>query len=177
MPQIIQCTQCQKKLNVPDQYLGKAVKCPGCGSTFMAPPGPEAVAEVLPAEPVFTPSAPPPRPLSPNMEFEQLQAESYQDQRWDSIAASEGQQPHRGALILTLGIISLCLSCCPLVAWIMGGITMGMARNDQQLMYRNRMDRSGMGITRAGGTCATIAVVLGTIFFFLNIFIRVANMR
>jgi predicted Zn finger-like uncharacterized protein len=34
MPIIVQCPACGRKLRVPDDLLGKQVKCPGCGGTF-----------------------------------------------------------------------------------------------------------------------------------------------
>src|SRR6266478_5869515 len=36
MPSIISCPSCQKQLKVPDELIGKSVKCPGCKETFTA---------------------------------------------------------------------------------------------------------------------------------------------
>ena len=36
MPQIVSCPDCNRKLRVPDDLLGKKVKCPGCGQKFLA---------------------------------------------------------------------------------------------------------------------------------------------
>jgi hypothetical protein len=36
MPQIISCPDCERKLRVPDDLLGKKVKCPGCSVMFKA---------------------------------------------------------------------------------------------------------------------------------------------
>jgi hypothetical protein len=36
MPEIISCPDCDKKLRVPDDLLGKKVKCPGCSVMFIA---------------------------------------------------------------------------------------------------------------------------------------------
>ncbi len=36
MPQLISCPDCGRKLRVPDNLLGKKVKCPGCGVKFAA---------------------------------------------------------------------------------------------------------------------------------------------
>src|SRR5262249_59131010 len=52
MPEIISCPKCDRKLRVPDDLLGQAVKCPTCGATFTA-----AGAAPEPA----APAAPPPR--------------------------------------------------------------------------------------------------------------------
>ena len=36
MPTVVACPSCQKQLKVPDELLGRKVKCPGCKETFMA---------------------------------------------------------------------------------------------------------------------------------------------
>jgi phage FluMu protein Com len=61
MPQLIQCTSCSKKLRVPDTLAGKKVKCPSCGSTFMA----TMEEEELPTAPLIEEPAPRRRPAPP----------------------------------------------------------------------------------------------------------------
>ena len=39
MPVPVQCPQCSKKLNVPDKYRGKGIKCPGCQNPLKVPGG------------------------------------------------------------------------------------------------------------------------------------------
>jgi DNA-directed RNA polymerase subunit RPC12/RpoP len=70
--------------------------------------------------------------------------------------------PHRGALILTLGLLSFLLTCVllGLPAWIMG-------MNDIKEMRAGRMDPSGEGLTIAGmvlGIIATIITALLVLF-------------
>lgn len=57
MPEIINCPQCERKLRVPDNLLGQAVKCPTCGTTFTAA---GAAAEPAPSFPSAAPPPPPP---------------------------------------------------------------------------------------------------------------------
>jgi hypothetical protein len=68
------------------------------------------------------------------------------------------QKPHRGAAVLTLGILSL-LVCAILgpIAWVMGS-------NDLREMADGRMDRSGEGITRAGRIIGIVATILWICF-------------
>lgn len=63
-------------------------------------------------------------------------------------------KPHRGTLILVLGILGLVV-CGPLgiVAWIMGS-------GDLKEMDAGTMDPSGRGNTNAGKICGIIATVL-----------------
>jgi hypothetical protein len=53
----VSCPDCGRKLRVPEELLGKKVKCPGCGSTFdaQAPPAETVPAAPPPAETVSLP--------------------------------------------------------------------------------------------------------------------------
>jgi hypothetical protein len=35
MPEIIQCPSCRRELQVPEEFIGKPVKCPSCGLNFV----------------------------------------------------------------------------------------------------------------------------------------------
>jgi hypothetical protein len=85
-----------------------------------------------------------------------------------------GIQPHRGGLILALGISSiavLLLGCCdlffPPCCLGTSAITIGlavpawvMANADLRAMAEGRVDPAGRGQTEAGRVCAIIAVIL-----------------
>jgi hypothetical protein len=75
--------------------------------------------------------------------------------------------PHRGGLVLGLGIAGLALmSACGLgfvlglPAWIMGA-------RDQRKMDTGRMDPGGHGLTRAGKICGAIATILGLLILLI----------
>jgi hypothetical protein len=73
------------------------------------------------------------------------------------------QTPHRGALILVLGLLGIFLQPCPgpifaLIAWVMGS-------NDLREMEAGRMDRSGMDLTRAGMVMGMILSILWILGF------------
>lgn len=93
----------------------------------------------------------------------------------DNIRRRKRTAPHRGGLILTLGIISLVVWCCPLAGWIVGGIALNMANTDLSAMSIGRMDRTGRGITMAGKICAIIAVTLATINAIAGAILRITN--
>jgi hypothetical protein len=76
-------------------------------------------------------------------------------------------KPHRGTLILVLGILGLVV-CSPLgiVAWILGS-------GDLKEMDAGAMDPAGRGPTQAGKICgiiATILMILG-VFVFIAVFL------
>jgi hypothetical protein len=68
-------------------------------------------------------------------------------------------KPHRGAMVLTLGIVSLVFSTAcgfivGIIAWVMGSA-------DLREMDAGRMDPTGRGLTQAGKICGIISVVIG----------------
>jgi hypothetical protein len=68
-------------------------------------------------------------------------------------------QPHRGALVLVLGILGIVFGCAPvaIVAWVMG-------RSDLAKIDAGVMDPAGRGTTQAG----MILGIVGTILFLLS---------
>ena len=54
MPQNISCPDCGRKLRVPDNLLGKKVKCPGCGVKFVGEAAPEPEEELPPPRAAVT---------------------------------------------------------------------------------------------------------------------------
>ncbi len=84
MPEVISCPDCERKLRVPDNMLGKKVKCPGCQTIFVAElPGDQEEEEEKPARtrPASQSSAlsesieesPRPRRRSPSPEEEEIE--------------------------------------------------------------------------------------------------------
>jgi len=60
MAMLIDCPSCERKLRVPDEFVGRNVRCPGCGETFPAPA--PAAAPAAPSSPAETTPAPEPAP-------------------------------------------------------------------------------------------------------------------
>jgi hypothetical protein len=77
----------------------------------------------------------------------------------------EGQpQPHRGGMVLALGLAGLVFSlCCFPAGFILGGCSTAMGNRDLHLMARRRMDRTGKGMTRAGKILGIVAIVFSVI--------------
>ena len=67
--------------------------------------------------------------------------------------------PHRGGVVLTLGILGIVLCfILGIFAWVMGS-------GDLQKMRAGQMDPSGYGTTQAGMICGMIATILAGIGF------------
>ena len=63
-------------------------------------------------------------------------------------------EPHRGTLILVLGVLSL------VVCGLLGPVAWAMGSTDLKKMRAGSMDRSGEGETKAGYVCGIIATIL-----------------
>ncbi len=78
-----------------------------------------------------------------------------------------GMKPHRGTLILVLGILGIVLCfICGIVAFIMGG-------KDIKEMQAGTMDPAGMQLTKIGRICGIIGTVLGILVIGINILMMV----
>jgi hypothetical protein len=72
-------------------------------------------------------------------------------------ATGQSLQPHRGVVVLVLGILGIVVCfICGIIAWVMGN-------NDLRQMDAGAMDPSGRGMTQAGKICGMIGVILAII--------------
>jgi hypothetical protein len=135
------CPSCRGPLRVPEELFNQRVQCPTCNAIFLA---------AVEHDP--TPTArPAPEPAPPRRPPLRYDGEDNDD---NGRPPRRYREPHRGAAILTLGILSLVMTCFPLgiVAWVMGN-------TDLEAMRRGRMDPSGEGLTQAGRICGIISTV------------------
>jgi uncharacterized membrane protein len=76
-------------------------------------------------------------------------------------------RPHRGAAVLTLGILGIVVCwICGIIAWVMG-------HNDLREMAAGRMDRLGEGMTRAGKICGIIGTLIPVVILGIYLLIIV----
>ncbi|MCI0460620.1 MAG: zinc-ribbon domain-containing protein [Gemmataceae bacterium] len=153
MPKTTFCQQCGQELQIPDELMGRMVKCPSCGTTF--------VATAAGGGGGMTAPVPEPEPQYPEPGLAPRPRDRYEDEY--PRRRRSHMQPHRGSLILTLGIVSFfCFSC------ILGPVSWAMGASDLNKMRNGEMDPEGEGSTRAGMICgiiSTILVVIVTIFY------------
>jgi hypothetical protein len=179
MPDIISCPICQRKLQVPESYLGQQVQCPSCKAMFTAASA-SAVALPPPVPPTAQPAGPAdwqrparaeeePRRRRDDYDDQPRRRDRYDDDYDDRMDFRRRRpyMPHRGAAVLVLGILSL------VVCGILGPFAWVMGSNDLAEMRAGRMDPEGEGTTRAGQICGIIGtvrlviveVLIGLIFF------------
>jgi hypothetical protein len=179
MPELTQCPKCQRKLNVQEAQLGQTVQCPVCGEFFTAAalsaPRPPLRPQAIPEErdPLRHDDPPPPPPRGRNDGPRPRYLDKEDDDRGRGYPPRRGYRPprdpygdpipHRGGLILALGLTGMFLSCIPLAGWILGGIALSMANTDLPRMDSGYMDREGRGLTVGGQVCGIIAVVINSI--------------
>src|SRR5262245_15320044 len=151
MPATVSCPHCGSKLRLPDELPGRAVCCPRCGTTFVVDPPTPAGAEPWPGGPGPAPRPGPPsrRPRRGDVADDlrpgpacgrdvhrdaarcRFCGESLVDDGGDGPPAPRVRmdaEPHRGGLVLGLGVASLVsvMFFAPAalvlgaVAWVMG---------------------------------------------------------
>ncbi|MFL5341538.1 MAG: hypothetical protein ACJ8F7_15440 [Gemmataceae bacterium] len=165
MPVQLSCPSCQRPLRVPDNLIGKTVKCPGCQTAFQAvveeepPPAPKKAS--------YREDEPPARAEREERYQEEAPVrrssrrrdddadDDYDDRPRRRRRGSGDYVPHRGTLILVLGILGLvgCGIFTAIPAWIMGA-------NDLKEIRAGRMDPEGEQLTNIGKILGMISCIL-----------------
>lgn len=172
MAEIVTCSGCQKKLQIPEQYIGQKVQCPECGHMFIAV---STSVSSAPIPPAAASSAAPPRssdrsrrdddydeppPRRRNRFGDDLDDDDDDYNIGRSARVGRYLQPHRGGLIMALGLISLIggwLICLPVVV---GPVAWTMAQMDLRAIRDGHMDPAGESMVRTGQVCGIISTVI-----------------
>jgi hypothetical protein len=175
MAELIACPNCQRQLQVPENFFGQMVQCPDCQHQFQAGPAASGLQAGTPA-PEKPASAPRPKPDDDDSDEAPRRRRPADDDDDDDFRMSRPRHhltPHRGVLVLIMGILAICCVGAPvtgIIAWILGN-------NDLKEMDAGRMDPEGRGQTQIGkvlGMISTILTVLAFVayclFFVLMIF-------
>jgi predicted Zn finger-like uncharacterized protein len=150
--ELVSCPECQRKLRVPKDLVGKLVKCPTCGQTFNADPAvlapPPAPAPVVEQKPTRTSKV-----SRDDREYEDDDEERSRRRRLSSRRDDDDEDdrprrrrsrrdddededdddrprrrrdfvPHRGSAVLTMGIMGLVLTFVPVVP--LAGLVLGI---------------------------------------------------
>jgi hypothetical protein len=173
MPVTVVCPSCKAKLKAPDNLVGKAVKCPGCGSAVLV----KAVAAVTPAGSGSSPKAPalakpktaPPPPKKPQP-FEDLDEvdevediEDYEDEPAPSVAkgkakkaAPPAEEGDRGPVSDNDKTMGLLLHLSSLVVGIIGPVVLWIMKRKESPF----IDHHGKQHLNFAATLFCVAMVL-----------------
>jgi hypothetical protein len=204
MAVIVACPSCGDRLHIPQEFVGRMVRCASCSSTFEARETPsEQPPSSQPAlEQHYSDRPLPGEPERPGDRFQECPEQRHPDRfvpgeppreapplerRDDDYPPRddyEGEEdlrrryirrdvlPHRGGLVLTLGIISIVAGTvgCVVCIWLSGVIGLGfgvtavlMGRTDLRQMDAGTMDPDGRGLTKAGLICGIVGMVCGAL--------------
>ena len=150
----ISCPGCSRLLRVAVEHAGKQTRCPACDSVFAIPLTGSAVG--VPPQPSDNPFA--------------ASATSVLGEGTAAAANHENLLPHRGNLVLVMGILSW------FICAIFGFIACYVGRQDLKLIRAGQMDPSGLGLTQAGYWLGMASVVLHLLMIGLVLFFLVLGM-
>lgn len=174
------CPSCQKLLRTADDKAGTRANCPDCGTRVNVPAADGAASEEFDdGEDRYGVSAPqaPPSATGGSTKMcpmcgEQIKAAAVRCRYCGEDLDDDGGydrprrrnpkhlKPHRGGVVLTLGILSVVMGICGL---IFGPIAWTMGKNDLEEIARGRMDPSGEGTTKAGKICGIIGTCIASV--------------
>lgn len=185
MPIIVDCPSCGRKLRLADEIVGRLVKCPDCQHRFSARAGGAAPPHefVRPLDDTWDEDRRP-RPLTGDADEPAAWEDGFEGR---FLGVRRDCDPHRGGLVLTLGIVSIVFGvltdvgslfgsfafCCPLcfstslVSLGVGllGLPLGIVswvagQKDLSKMHRGEMDPEGQGATKGGWICGIVGTIL-----------------
>lgn len=181
MPTVVECPSCGQKLKVPENLLGKKVRCSKCQGAFTAaapaPPPPPPVEEESP----FTTEEP------AEEEYEERPARRSKRRRDDEDyeGGGGGGAPGRGGMLLAFGIISIvlfvvslvvgfggsllipfagfCIPVFDIIGLVLGILAWMMGSGDLKKIRAGTISRSAEGNTKIGFITGIIGTVLNAL--------------
>ncbi len=163
MAEMIRCDHCGTSLRLPEAYVGQDVRCPSCQQVFTAKlSAPSPVTPTLPLD------EPPPR-LQPRDPVDEEEEARLARRRRSYERARLGEMrmlPHRGGIVLALGLGSIFLSCFTGIGIALGVGAIVMASTDLAKMRDERMDPSGRTLTVFGQVCGIIGAAVSALAIF-----------
>jgi predicted Zn finger-like uncharacterized protein len=157
---IINCPQCQRQLRVPEEMLGRLVKCPTCSTTFTVGAAAEPAAVV--------PSEPAPAPPRPDVRYEPHPepADYYPAER-----RPDGSAVIAPAICLMIaGFLGFVVNFGQAMAYIVAPEALDKAMDGMPAMFAAK-DPAQKDIQRMG------AIGGGFVFGLLGMFILIASIQ
>ncbi|MBI2807181.1 MAG: hypothetical protein HYX68_19540 [Planctomycetes bacterium] len=161
MTEVITCSECQRKLQVPESFIGQMVQCPECGHQFAAQPNPNAVQAQPPVSSASGAAAPQREEGARRRRPVDEDDDDFDDDYVDIRPMRRSGTPHRGGMILAVGILAWVLF--PYTTWICGPIAWFMGNSDLNQIRAGDMDPSGEGMVQAGRVLGMVATIVSVV--------------
>lgn len=149
---VIQC-DCGQQMTVEDHHVGQSAMCVNCRRTITIPDSPLVPGQVVPVQ-----SSPTPSPADARTSIGAPVQAPPGAPSGQGFGGGGWMKPHRGGLVLTLGILSLLGCCCCCGGLVFGLPALLMGISDISEMRNGRMDPAGYGMTIAGAICGGLAL-------------------
>jgi predicted Zn finger-like uncharacterized protein len=176
---VVSCPSCGVQLSIPEDHVGKKVRCATCSTVFEA-----------------NMDAPPPAEVprrardwgdeDREREPDDSDAAEDHDSDWERRRRRRDLAPHRGSLILALGIgsvvtglIGVCCCIFPVISIPLGAVSWVLGSGDLRRIDNGDMDPDGRSTTQAGYICGIIGCglgVLGLICIALGMIFNISTM-
>jgi hypothetical protein len=153
MAEVITCPECKRTLQVPATYFGQTVQCPECRNQFVARPDTAAVQVGSASKPSYEDRDDDDAPRRRRDEVDELD---------DLTRIRQSTIPHRGGLILAMGLVALMMF--PYATIVCGPMAWQMGNTDLAEIRAGRMDPSGEGLIQAGRILGIIGTALVGLF-------------
>ncbi|HWG43966.1 MAG TPA: MJ0042-type zinc finger domain-containing protein [Gemmataceae bacterium] len=178
---VIQCPECHKSLKVSDASAGKRVRCPACKKPFVVPDAAVELEEVVAAD-----EEPEKRVTKrPRRDPEDRVAKR---PRRDSEEEERPRRPKRrrprddddddivpSSAPLVYGILACCLSCAPLIGFILGRLAMSKAEQEMSRLPGGKHYRDARKRLQLAKTLGVVGMGLSGFFLLLAIVLRIVG--
>jgi hypothetical protein len=195
MSAIVSCPECRRALQVPEDFFGQTVQCPDCKSKFVArapstgvQSGPSAPtsAPTSSAPSTATTTSPPAWEEPPPRERERRRERYEEDEDDDEDRRRRLRRPaqsNQGAVVLTLGIVSVSMAvaglCCGLMpllgvaagitGGIMGHLELARIRAGEVSSQNRAMVLTGWILSLTGAGLSLLWLLLTCLLIVLNL--------
>jgi hypothetical protein len=159
MHQIIICPACDRKVQLPREYLGRSVQCPECKQTFLAGDPTTGISTDPDALPTRSAAAAAAEPATTTPRYP---ASYDDDDPFDDWGVRRPQLRHdHGGLVLALGIISIVVICLGIV---LGPIAYFVGTSDLRAIDRGEMEPGNRSMVQAGRIIGAVGFCLGMFY-------------
>jgi len=175
MNDVITCPACERKVQLPREYLGRNVQCPECKRTFLAGDPMTGIATDPSLPPMPSISNAPESPTALDEAAPRYPARHDDDDAFDDWGVRRAQlRRDHGGVVLALGILSVVIWC---LGAVFGPIAFFVGGSDLRAMDNGEMDPANRSMVQAGRIIGAVGFCLSMMYllFYLGYFVFLAS--